>query len=124
VSKDFDFPDVQGLLRFGYKHHTEGAFALLRVRNHAAARAWLASAQVATGAKGPLPRTVLQVAFSAEGLRELGVPAQVMATFAPEFVAGLAPTRIARVDSATSATTTRRIGNGAVRAWTPCRTCW
>ena len=89
MNEDFDFSDVQGLLRFGYKHHTEGAFALLRVRNRAAARAWLASAQVATGAKGPLPSTVLQVAFSAEGLRELGVPPQVVATFAPEFVAGL-----------------------------------
>lgn len=89
MSKDFDFSDVQGLLRYGYKHHTESAFALLRVRNRAAARAWLASARVGTGAKGPLPRTVLQIAFSAPGLRELGVSAQVTATFAPEFVAGL-----------------------------------
>ena len=89
MSKDFDFSDVQGLLRFGYKHHTESAFALLRVRNRAAARAWLASAQVATGAKGPLPKTVLQIAFSAAGLRELGVPAHVTSAFAPEFVAGL-----------------------------------
>jgi deferrochelatase/peroxidase EfeB len=89
VSADFDFSDVQGLLRFGYKHHTEAAFALLRVRNRAAARAWLASAQVGTGAKGPLPKTVLQIAFSADGLRALGVPAHVTAGFAPEFVAGL-----------------------------------
>jgi deferrochelatase/peroxidase EfeB len=80
---------VQGLLRFGYKHHTEGAFALLRVRNRAAARAWLAAAQVGTGAKGPLPKTVLQIAFTAAGLRELGLPAQVTQAFAPEFVAGL-----------------------------------
>ena len=89
MSAEFDFSDVQGLLRFGYKHHTESAFALLRVRNHAAARAWLASAPVGTAAKGALPKTVLQIAFSAEGLRELGVPAQVTQAFAPEFVAGL-----------------------------------
>jgi len=89
VSKDLDFNDVQGLLRFGYKHHTESAFALLRVRNHAAARAWLAAAPVGTAAKGPVPPTVLQVALSAEGLRELGVPAGIIAGFAPEFVAGL-----------------------------------
>ena len=89
MSKDFDFTDVQGLLRFGYKHHTESAFALLRVRNRAAARAWLASAKVGTAAKGPLPRTVLQIAFSADGLHELGVPAHVTAAFAPEFVEGL-----------------------------------
>ncbi len=89
MSTDFDFSDVQGLLRFGYKHHTESAFALLRVHNRAAARAWLASVQVGTGAKGPLPKTVLQIAFSAAGLRELGVPAHVTEAFAPEFVAGL-----------------------------------
>ena len=91
MSKDVDFSDVQGLLRFGYKHHVESAFALLRVHNRAAARAWLASAQVGTAATatGPLPRTVLQIAFSASGLRELGVPAHVTAAFAPEFVAGL-----------------------------------
>ena len=89
VNTAVDFSDVQGLLRFGYKHHAEGAFALLRVRNRAAARAWLAAAPVGTAAKGPLPPTVLQLAFSAEGLRELGVPQQVTAAFAPEFVAGL-----------------------------------
>ncbi len=89
MSTAVDFSDVQGLLRFGYKHHSESAFALLRVRNRAAARAWLAAAQVGTAAKGPLPPTVLQIAFSAAGLRELGVPEQVTRAFAPEFVAGL-----------------------------------
>ena len=89
MSAPVDFSDVQGLLRFGYRHHTEGAFALLRVRNRAAARAWLAAAQVGTAAKGALPPTVLQIAFSAVGLRELGVPEHVTTAFAPEFVAGL-----------------------------------
>jgi deferrochelatase/peroxidase EfeB len=89
VSTAIDFSDVQGLLRFGYKHHTEGAFALLRVHNRAAARAWLAQVPVGTAAKGPLPPTVLQVAFTAAGLHELGVPEGVVAGFAPEFVAGL-----------------------------------
>jgi len=89
VSEPFEFSDVQGLLRFGYKHHTEGAFALLRVRDRAAARAWLASAEVGTAASGPLAATVLQIAFSATGLGELGVAADVTAAFAPEFVAGL-----------------------------------
>jgi len=84
-----DFADVQGLLRFGYKHHTESAFALLRVRNRAAARAWLATAPVGSAEKGSLAPTVLQIAFGADGLRELGVPAQVAAGFAPEFVGGL-----------------------------------
>ena len=103
MSDAVDFSDVQGLLRFGYKHHTESAFALLRVRNHAAARAWLAAAPVATAATstGPLPATALQVAFSAEGLRELGLPPQVLSEFAPEFVAGLG----------TDANRSRRLGD-------------
>jgi deferrochelatase/peroxidase EfeB len=89
VSAEIEFADVQGLLRFGYKHHTESAFALLRVHNRAAARAWLATAPVGTAARGPLPPTVLQIAFSAPGLHELGVPDAVTSAFAPEFVAGL-----------------------------------
>ena len=89
MSTEVDFSDVQGLMRFGYKHHTEGAFALLRVRNRAAARAWLAQAPVGTAAKGPLPPTVLQVALTAPGLQALGVPDGIVAGFAPEFVAGL-----------------------------------
>ena len=89
MSAAIDFADLQGLLRFGYKHHTESAFALLRVRNRAAARAWLASVPVGSAEKGPLPQTLLQVAFGAEGLRELGVTDSVLSTFAPEFVAGL-----------------------------------
>ena len=38
--------DVQGLVRFGYRHLTEACFLLLRVSDPAAARAWLAQAPV------------------------------------------------------------------------------
>ena len=86
-----DFADVQGLLRFGYRHHTEGAFALLRVKDRAAARAWLGAAQLASAATGEPPPTVLQIALSAPGLRALGVPEEVTTAFAPEFIAGLGP---------------------------------
>jgi deferrochelatase/peroxidase EfeB len=89
MSAAIDFADLQGLLRFGYRHHTESAFALLRVRTRAAARAWLASVQVGSAEKGSLPPSLLQVALGAEGLRELGINDNVLSTFAPEFVAGL-----------------------------------
>ena len=91
ASTTMAFADVQGLLRFGYKHHTEGAFALLRVKDRAAARAWLGGAQVGTAENGTPPATVLQLALSAPGLRALGVPDDVTAAFAPEFLAGLGP---------------------------------
>ena len=39
-----ELDDIQGLVRFGYKHHTEAVFLLLRVKDRAAARAWLGRA--------------------------------------------------------------------------------
>ena len=107
-----DYADVQGLLRFGYKHHTESAFALLRVRNRSAARAWLAGASVGSAEKGALPPVVLQIAFGADGLRELGVPDAVSAGFAPEFLAGLG----------TDANRARRLGDLGVND--PARWQW
>jgi deferrochelatase/peroxidase EfeB len=84
-----ELDDIQGLLRFGYKHHTEACLLLLRVADRAAARAWLAEAPVESAvARDPLPQTVLQLAFTSEGLRALG--ADVVDGFSPEFVSGMA----------------------------------
>ena len=70
--RSVELNDVQGLVRFGYKHLTEACFLLLRVKDPAAARAWLAQAQVTSAIKAnPLPQTALQVAFTSEGLRAL-----------------------------------------------------
>ena len=86
-----ELADIQGLLRYGFGHHTESVFLALRVRDRAAARAWLAQAQVASAVpQDPLPATVLQVALSAEGLAALGVADDIPGAFSPEFVSGLA----------------------------------
>ncbi|MCK9685230.1 Dyp-type peroxidase [Scleromatobacter humisilvae] len=91
TTQQVDLADVQGLLRYGYKHHTESVFLALRVRDRAAARAWLAQAPVANALpQKALPATVLQVALGAEGLAALGVADDVAAAFSPEFVSGLA----------------------------------
>ena len=83
--------DVQGLVRFGYKHLTEACFLLLRVRDPAAARAWLAQAPVTSAVKTDrLPETALHVAFTSEGLRALGVAPDLCEGFSAEFVAGMA----------------------------------
>src|SRR5258707_677619 len=85
-----EFDDVQGLLKFGYKHMTQACFLLLRVKHGAAARAWLAAAPVTSAvAVKPPPQTALQVALTAEGLQALGVAPGIVAGFAPEFVAGM-----------------------------------
>jgi deferrochelatase/peroxidase EfeB len=85
-----DYTDVQGLLRFGYTRLTDARLYLMRIRDQAAARAWLASAPVSTAeVKSPPPTRALQVAFTASGLRSLGVREQVVASFSPEFVNGM-----------------------------------
>ena len=64
-----DDEDTQGLLRFGYGGLTEACYVLARVRDIAAARAWLASAPIANAVEMPEPPvTALQVAFTAAGL--------------------------------------------------------
>jgi Dyp-type peroxidase family len=88
---DFDYADVQGLVRFGYKKMTKASYALLRVRNAAAARTWLRSASVANAVElNPRPTTALQVAFTALGLVALEVPEPVIAEFSHEFRGGMA----------------------------------
>ena len=83
--------DVQGLVRFGYKHLTEACFLLLQVKDPAAARAWLAQAPVTSAVKTDrLPETALQVALTSEGLRALQVAPDLCEGFAAEFVAGMA----------------------------------
>jgi deferrochelatase/peroxidase EfeB len=86
-----EFDDIQGLLRFAYKHHTEASFLLLRIRDPGAARTWVAHAPVSNAVTlDHLPPTVLQLAFTYEGLRVLGVPADVAEGFSTEFIVGMA----------------------------------
>ena len=86
-----EFDDIQAILRFGHGHLTAAAFWLLRIADPAAAREWLGRAPVTSaGSRNPLPNTALQVAFSAEGLRALGLPEAVTAGFSDEFNAGMA----------------------------------
>ncbi|MCB1875158.1 MAG: hypothetical protein KDH88_04205 [Chromatiales bacterium] len=86
-----ELDDVQGLLRFGYKRHTEACFLLLKVEDADAARAFLSQVSVADAQFSDSPPvTVLQVALSSAGMTALGVPGQVVAGFAEEFVAGMA----------------------------------
>lgn len=86
-----ELDDVQGIVRFGYKHHKEACFLLLRVKDRVAARAWLAQAPVASAlVADPLPQTALQIAFTGEGLRALGIPSDLIDGFAEEFVCGMA----------------------------------
>ena len=83
--------DIQGLVRFGYKHHTEASFLLLRVTEHDAARRWLATVPICTAETvEPPPETALQIALSADGMRALGIADTIVDAFAADFVTGMA----------------------------------
>src|SRR6266853_1417445 len=87
-----DFEDVQGLVCFGYGRMTSASYALVRVKDRAAARAWFGSIPVSNAVDKPReeqPNTALQVAFTAPGLRVLGVPESVIEGFSHEFRAGM-----------------------------------
>ena len=92
-----DYADVQGLVRFGYGHLTRASYALVRVKNVAAAKAWLRSAPVTSAmALKPPPKTAINIAFTAPGLRALGVPESVITSFSHEFRGGMAEESRAR----------------------------
>lgn len=83
--------DIQALLWSGFNSLPAGAFLLLRVRDQASARAWLRNAPVTTIADlAAHQQTALQVAISANGLRNLGVAEPTVEAFATEFLSGMA----------------------------------
>jgi deferrochelatase/peroxidase EfeB len=91
MSSAIDYSDVQGLVRFGFANMSEAVYLLLRVRDPAAARTWLAQAPVTTAVESnPIPSTALQVAFTREGLEALRIPQHILAGFSAEFLSGIA----------------------------------
>ncbi len=86
-----EFDDLQGLLRFGYGKLSDTCFVLLDVADADAARQWLGTAPVSSAVfRRPPPETVLQIAFSVEGLRALGISEAIIEGFSDEFITGMA----------------------------------
>jgi len=102
-----DLDDIQGLLRTGYGSLPAARYVLGRVRDRAAARAWLRAARPTSMANlaGRRVDSAVQIALTAAGLRALGVGDDVVATFAPEFTAGM-----------TAGTRPRRLGDVGANA--------
>ena len=85
-----EWQEIQGLLRFGYRHLTQSCFLLMRVKDRVAARAWLVAAPVTSAiAAKPLPRSALQIAFTSDGLRALDVAPDIVEGFSNEFMNGM-----------------------------------
>lgn len=89
-SSDFEFDDLQGLLHFGYGKLTDTCFMLLNIANVDAAKRWLDKAPVSRAIKtNPPPDTALQIAFSVQGLKKLGVSESIINGFSDEFIYGM-----------------------------------
>ena len=89
-SSDFEFEDLQGLIRFGYRRMTETCFLLLNVADAQAAKAWLKQASISHAVESePPPKTALQIAFSVAGLRALGLHETAIEHFSDEFIVGM-----------------------------------
>ena len=107
---DGDYRDIQGLVRFGYKHLEAARFHLLTIADAVAARAWLSKAPVTNAVKGRRPDVALHVAFTFEGLQRLGGAPNTLAQFPYEFKSGM-----------TEASRARRLGDVAANdpQWWP-----
>ena len=88
---EVDYGDIQGLARFGHGRLDEACYLLVRVADREAAREWLRTAPVTTAVTmSAPPHTALQLAFTSQGLAELGVSECVIAGFSDEFRTGMA----------------------------------
>ena len=89
-SNDFEFDDLQGLLRFGYGKLTHSCFILLNIANVEAAKQWLKTAPISNAVTmDSPPDTALQIAFSVHGLRILGIGESIISDFSDEFIYGM-----------------------------------
>jgi Dyp-type peroxidase family len=85
--------DMQGILARGYSGLRQAHYVMLRIQDPAAACSWPQSVPV-TPASERRSTAVVNLGFTAAGLSALGIDAEVLGQFAPEFVVGMTdPTR-------------------------------
>ncbi|MBL4828185.1 MAG: hypothetical protein JKY66_10835 [Spongiibacteraceae bacterium] len=88
--KDFEFNDLQGIFRFSHSRLQQARFLLLKIQDATLAKQWLAQAPVTSGSiRSPLPNTALHIAFTAEGLHEIGLKKHIINGFSNEFLSGM-----------------------------------
>ena len=80
---------IQAIVKTAFGSLNAASYILLRVVDAAAARQWLRVLTPASLADGHVDEAY-QIAFTAAGLRELGVDKEIMKDFSPEFAEGMA----------------------------------
>ena len=106
-----EYADIQGLVRFAHGHLPDSAFLMLRLIDVAVAKRWLADAPVTSArSQEHKPETALQVAFTAAGLKALGLGDAMLNQFSEVFCGGMAgdPNRSRRLGD---------VGNNAPKHW-------
>jgi deferrochelatase/peroxidase EfeB len=110
--RDVETDDIQALARTGFGSLTGACYLLMRVVDAAAARRWLGALKPTSIAelKGGEVGEATQVAFTASGLRALGLEERTVQLFGPEFVEGMtgSPNRSQRLGD---------IGDNAPSQW-------
>jgi Dyp-type peroxidase family len=99
--------DIQGFITSAFAHLPSSAYLLARFGERAAARRWLQALRpkltpASTWRPGPdapkqKPLLTLNLAFTAAGLRALGLPENCLETFPTEFLEGMASADRARI---------------------------
>jgi Dyp-type peroxidase family len=86
--------DIQAIVLSGFPDHPHASYLLLKVIDAANARRWLLKLATQVRHAGSRPDasepSIVNVAFSAAGLRAMGMADDALATFAPEFQEGMA----------------------------------
>src|SRR5216684_3806042 len=90
--REIDTGDIQAIAKTAFGWLKGASYMLLRVGDPRAARRWLrdlAPARLARLSAEPL-EDACQIAFTAAGLRALGIDDAIVKRFSPEFVEGIA----------------------------------
>jgi deferrochelatase/peroxidase EfeB len=87
--RDIDTNDIQAIVKTAFSSLNAASYMLLRVVDPDAARQWLRVLAPTSLADGQVDEAY-QIAFTAAGLRELGVDDEIMDGFSPEFAEGMA----------------------------------
>jgi deferrochelatase/peroxidase EfeB len=87
--RDIDTADIQAIAKTAFASLNAASYMLLRVVEASAARQWLRALAPASVANGRVEEAY-QIAFTAAGLRELGLGEKIMDGFSSEFLEGMA----------------------------------
>jgi Dyp-type peroxidase family len=90
MAVNLDLADMQGIIARGYGNLSAACFVLLEIADASAARAWLgATVEAVTPGDSRPEDASLNLAFTAPGLRKLGLAEAILTRFSTEFATGL-----------------------------------